>query len=168
MIDTHFTVYPGYRTGVTFPLKVANAQSEGNNVVVTNQGPAIVYLGGLYVTAETGVPLIVGGQLDIPAPASDIYAVSDPGELSTVNASLSQVVAAGSSSLPVVTGGDLFAGIGWLLIDDGPASEVFTPNGGTSTNIVLEGTTKFTHASGVTIIALSAPVNSTIHVIAGI
>lgn len=168
MIDSHLTVPPGYRTGLTFPLKIASAQTVGDNVVVTNEGPTTVYLGGQYVTARTGVPLIAGAQLDIPSPSVDIYAVSDPGDVGTINASLSSTIESGQSTLPVVTGGDLFNGIGWLMIDDGPATEVITPNSGsTSTSVYLEGTTKFAHSVGVTVIALVGPVSSTVHVIAG-
>jgi hypothetical protein len=162
MLDT--TVFPQPYG----PMQIADAQSAGDHVIVTNTGTVTVYIGGQYATATTGLPVYPGMEIDISVATAALYAITDPGTLESVTAVTSGVVASHAVSIPLAVDGDSFAAGMYVLLEDGPASEVLSvASVASDTQLDIAAPyTQYAHASGITVIEIS-PVRGQLHVIAG-
>ncbi len=162
MLDQHINVSnPGV------PVQLAPAQSSGNDVVLTNEGPATAWVGTQYVTAAFGLPLGPGQEFDLGAPNSPVYAIADPGTQQSVNATLGTAYAAGSDRVYAVED-TLFTPGMWMLFSDGLISEVVEVTNAAANEVIFSPqVTQFPHAAGVTIVEVAGS-STQVHVVAGV
>lgn len=136
------------------------------SVVLFNQGPNPVYVGGSVVTSVAGLMVPPNGRAGVPAATQGVFAVSGFNPTTTVG-TISTSAAQGGSVLTVASGGSAFTTGSYVSIENGSArQEVQAVAAQTGTTVTVSGTFAYAHGSTNTF-TLVTPATSVLTVSAG-
>jgi hypothetical protein len=135
-------------------------------VSIFNNGSVTAYIGGSSVTAGTGFPLPSGQGFDLPNLSTGLWAVAGTGTLgSATTLTVSAAQYAGTVNATSTAG---YAAGETLQIGAGAAAETAIigtiPSG---TTVVFTSGLRFAHGSGEALALVSAPLGTSLNVLAG-
>lgn len=129
------------------PVRVMTPSPSGTScLVITNNGPSPVYLGGATVTQVNGFLLPVGQQLDVARITTNIYAVS--GSTATATTTTTTAAASSGATTLAITSGTGIANGAYIQVGAGNAAEITTVTSGGGTASLTVPALQYDHASG--------------------
>jgi hypothetical protein len=141
------------------PVRVMTPSPSGTStLVITNNGPSVVYLGGATVTSVNGFPLPVGQQLDVARVAWNIYACSPV--TATATATTTTAAASSGATTLAVTSGTGIANGAYIQVGAGNAAEITTVTSGGGTASLTVPALAYDHASGAAVTVVTPQLTS--------
>jgi hypothetical protein len=136
------------------------------SIFLYNNGNVPVYIGGSAVTVSSGMLLPAGQDIEFPSYPQGLWAVAAPGTLGAAT-TVSVNAPAGAGTVNATSTASYSAGQ-TLVIGSGSAAETLTISSVTNgTTLVFTTATRFAHLSTEAVALVSAPLGTSINVLAG-